>query len=812
MLKIIARSIARSLTRQKLFTALNLGGLALGLAVFLTMALIVRYEYNFDSDIAGADRLYQVDEYTHIAGQDIDEGSQVSFVPFPFLRQDFPEITTAIRVLQQDLVVRNGARLGRETVTLTDPEFLGVFPLPLLAGDPVTALSGPSRVIVSREMALKYFGTVEVVGRHLRIDNDAEEALITGVLAPQSPNRSMHFDLVEITPSRWLTRPAFTNLGSEWGTIWVRLRDPHDLGRVNQGLEGYMARHPGNYSPADLREYYGAGGLKLIPLREVHFHHAAIGEGGNSRALIGILGAVGLAALAAALVNYVNLATARSVLRAGEIAMRKVLGATRTAIAVMIISEAVVMVSLGCMVGLALTECALHWISAWGGWALSFDWRFVLPVASAASLLAGVLAGTYPALVLSAYRPAIILAASRTPAGGRVESALRSLLVVLQFAFAATLAICTIVMTSQAAHIRALDRGFNQGGLITIPSLIDESLRQRQRAIMMQLGRVPGVSIATRSDMGPHNLVDRDDWRRVGHDDKHPLQWGYATPGYFDAIGATLLAGRYFDENHGQDYVERPRDAGNGTSVILSRLAVERLGFPSPAAAIGQEIAEATDDAGPQTFRIIGVIDDIRFRGPRVPMAPLLYFGTTGPIPYGQGLIRYAGVSEHVIMTRLRAAWSQAAPDVAFSATSASEILAGDYRADADHGALFSLGSGVAVGIACLGLYGLSAFNAARRMQEIGIRKVMGAQRSDILALMLRQFLTPVFLANLIAWPGAWLAMSVWLSGFDERISLTPMPFLYVMAGSLAIATVTVGYQAIQAAMSSPAKVFGRAD
>lgn len=802
MLVNIFTSTLRTLSRHKRYTFLNVLGLALGISVFLTMALIVRYENSYDATVPHASQIFQIGEFFHPSGHETSENQAVSFVPFPFIKQDFPEIDAAIRVMQIPLVVRVGSKLAQEQVTMTDREFFSVFDLPLLAGDKATALDGPGKIVISAEIARKYFGTEEALGKKLRVDNSQSEAMVTGVLAPAPPNQTMQFDIVEVIPSNWFSKPAFTNWGSNWGTIWARIDNPQAVPRINQELARYPVLHPGNWSKEMIREVFGNGGMKLIPLPAVHFHNAAIGEGGNSLALVSILGFIGLAALATAVINYVNLATARSALRAREVAVRKVLGATRYNLIIQFMAEAFILVAFAAAFGVALTELSLHWVNTWGGWRLSLDWGFVLCTSIVVILLTGSLAGIYPALVISSYQPAAVLAASKTPAGGRVESTLRSVLVVLQFSFAMTLAICTLVMSNQAAYVRTLNRGMKQNGLIVISALNDASLATRQKEIVARLASVPGVKIATRSDIFPHHLLNNDDWTRVGQTQKHAMHWGKATPGYFDAIGARLIAGRFFDTQHGQDYVLSNRGAENGASIILSRLAAEQFGFSSPQDAIGQELREV---GLPQTYRVIGVIDDIRFRGAKSRMAPLLYFGTSGPVPYVGALVRYSGASEHVEMDRLAKAWAEIAPDVAFSAESASDIFAEDYRSDATHSVLFGIGSAVAVGIACLGLYGLSAFNVSRRMQEIGIRKVLGAQTRDVLWLLVMQFLRPVMIASFVAWPAAYLLMQVWLAGFDERIALTPLPFIIVTLGALAIAVVTVLGQTLRAAIRSPA-------
>jgi len=790
-------AVFRTLSRHKRASLINLVGLALGIAVFLTMALIVRYEYAYDAHIPQAGHIFQVDENLQPPGAKAEESDYNSFVGFPFLKQDFPEISASTYTMQLPLVVRSGTLLMQETVTMTNSQFFSVFDLPLVAGDKATALDAPGKVVISAAIARKYFGTTNALGRTLRIDNGQSDQMVSAVLADPIPNSTNSFDFLELTPSSWLSKTPFTNWGSFWGFIWLRIDDLRAVPRIEQGLAQFPTRHPGNWTQAMLHEMFGNGGMELIPLRAVHFHNAAIGEGGNSRALVNILGFVGCAALATAIINYVNLATARSALRAREVAMRKVLGATRSVLVLQFMAEALAVVAIAGLLGLALTELSLRWVNLWGGWTLSLDWSFVLPALVLIVGVTGCIAGLYPAFVLSSYRPASILAASKTPAGGRLESALRGILVVVQFSFAITLAICTFVMTQQAAFIRQLDRGMQQDGLIAISSLDDASLYQRQAEIIHRLSDVPGVSIATRSDIYPHHVIDQDEWKRVGHTEKQGIHWGHATPGYFQAIGAHLIAGRLFDEQHGQDYVTSPRKAGNGTSVVLSRLAVERLGFASPQAAIGQDIQETE---GQQTYRIIGVIDDIRFQTARTQVAPLLYFGSSGSFPFTAAVIRYHGLSNAQVMDHLRTAWAEVAPDVAFSAQSATEIFAEDYRTDANHSALFGIGSAIAVSIACLGLYGLSAFAASRRMQEIGIRKVMGARTRDILALLAGQFLRPVVLASLIAWPVSWALMQIWLSGFDQRMTLTPVPFILVTCGALVIAGITVVSQTLHAA------------
>ncbi|MFE8872699.1 ABC transporter permease [Acetobacter persici] len=798
----------RTLSRHRLYTLINLIGLALGIAVFLIMMLIVRYETTYDSYIPHAASLYQVDELLKPAGHSAYENDAVSFVSFPFLKQDFPEISHAIRLLSIPQAVRAGEILGRETVTLTDQDFLSVFDLPLLSGDKATALDAPGKVIISANLARKYFGTVEAVGRKIRIDNH-EDGIISAIMADTPSNSTETFNIITLFPSKFFTTPPYTlpfkNWGSTWGHIYLRIDNADAVPRIRQELMAYPARHPGTYSPRGIQTMFGTGGLILIPLKDIHFHNARIGEGGTSRQLVDILALVGLAALATALVNYINMATARAGLRAKDVAMRKVLGASRLSLVIRFMSEAIFLTCGAALLALALSEFALQWVNAFGGWQISYNWFFILPVAGSIALLSGAAAGLYPSFVLSAFRPVDVLSASRMPGGGRLDRTVRNALVTLQFTFASLLAICTLVMAQQARFVQALDRGMTNHGLIVIDALSDDTLKNRQAAIITRLAEVPGVTVATRSDLYPHHMSDSDDWKRPGQNTAFSLQWGYATPGYFDTLGASLVAGRVFDEEHGQDYAQTNTTSDSAKIVVISRLAAKRFGFSSPEMALGQDIQEAQSTDNIIKYRIIGVIEDIRLGGIQSPIRPLLFFGTKAPIDYVAGIVRYQGASGQIEMSRLRKVWEEVVPDVPFSARDVSDILAEDYRSDANHSALFSIGSLVAVAIACLGLYGLSAFTVTRRMQEISIRKVLGARSQDILRLLIGQFLRPIMFATVIAWPVAWMLMQTWLSKFDQRISLTPAPFMLVTLLTLCVAAAAIFSQAWRAARRPPA-------
>ncbi|GBR50764.1 transmembrane transport protein [Neokomagataea thailandica NBRC 106555] len=808
MLSAVFKSVYRTLMHQKRYAAINILGLALGVSVFLVMALIVHYEGSYDVSLPHAEQIYQVDEISNVPQQAVEESSYVSFVPFPFLKQDFPEIKAAVYAMQIPLTVRSGEEIGQEKVTLTDKDFFSVFDLNLLVGDKNTALDGPGKVVISQDMARKYFGTTNALGKTVRIDNGKTDAVVSGVLATPPANRTMSFDFIELTPTAWFSQMAFTNWGSGWGTLWVRLVHPQDQARVDEGLKHYVPRHPGNWTAGMIKESFGDGNLELIPLPKVHFHNAAIGEGGNSQSLVHILGLIGCAALATAVINYVNLATSRSVLRAREVAMRKVLGATRGALVLQFMCEALVLVLIAVAISAAMTEMALHWVNAWGGWALWMDWPFILPMLAVVVLVTTIIAGFYPAIVLSGYRPSLVLASSKTPSGGRLESAVRSALVVGQFGFALVLGICTMVMLSQASYIEHMDQGLPRDGLIVIHSLINQDLKPRQKEIITRLAAVPGVTVATRTDIYPHNLVNNMDWVLTGHVDKHNMGYGSATIGYFEALNAHLLAGRFFDTQHGMDYsVTTPDSQAAEWNVIISRRAAKDFGFSTPEQAIGASIHSVFNGTNGHMHHIIGVVEDIQFRSAQSRMPAVVYFGTNDPLDYAGAIIRYNHTPQNVMMDRLKAAWREVAPDAGFSAESVADIFAADAAPDRNRGNLFAIGASVAIGIACLGLYGLSSFYVFRRQQEIGIRKVLGASQKDIIHKLMFDFLKPIFIATLIAWPISLVLMGEWLSLFSNRINLSFRPFVEITFLTFLIAILTIFVQVFRAARQTPSEI-----
>jgi putative ABC transport system permease protein len=814
-------TLYRTLTRHRLYAALNVLVLAVGVAVFLVLLLDVRFETSFDRWIPGAANVYRVDETATFPGRAPQEVAAISALAAPLLKADYPYILAATRMVGYDERVSTGSRLETESVYRVDPDFFRVFPLPLSRGSAATALSTPDDVAISERIARKYFGGVDVIGRRLtlRLDHETTAYVVTAVFRDLPANTHLKLDMVALLTPALLKETPFDRWGYVVGPTYLRFGNMADARAVAADLDNFVNRRAAG---PDDGKTEGAQPtrkirLHLTPLAAIHFKDATTSDPikpGVDARTVASLGVVGGLTLAIAILNYVNLATAQAANRARELAMRKVLGATRMALVGQLLAESMIVALIAVAAGAALAEAALPLVNAVGGSALTLRYLGaggVAPLLLALTVLVGLLAGAYPALLLSGFAPAPVLSAARAPGGGRLGSRVRSALVLLQFAAAIGFTSTALVLYAQDRFVRSADLGFRRDGLILVDSLNSPDMAERQGAVLAALRAVPGVDRVTISPQEPNTEAIYTSYaKRPGAPGPAiDLQHQSIGADYWSTYGVKLIAGRALDSRHGLDDlagVDQKSLVKRGLTTMINEAAVKTFGFASPQDALGKiiEIQVTDTDTAPAT--IVGVVQNVRFQSPRVPIGPTRYSYVSRDVPGGVAAIRYQGATASQMMARLRATWEHVVPDDPFEARTANDRLADYYRPDEQQAGLFTLGAAIAVAVACLGLYGLAAFTTASRTREVGIRKTLGASTGDILALLVRQFLRPVLLANLIAWPLAWLAMRAWLQGFDQRIALGPGYFLAATALTLVIALATVAGQAFAVARAEPAK------
>jgi putative ABC transport system permease protein len=804
----------RSLTRHRLYSALNVLGLAVGVAVFLVLWLDVRFETNFEKWIPNAASIYVV--RTVWQGPYVSSGANSSSMggTLDELHEDYPQLV-GTRIWGQSSAIREGAQTTPELVDVVDPTFFQTLDAPLIAGDKASLLSAPDDLVLSETKARRYFGAGNPIGQRLDIVflGQSHSYRVTGVLKDLPANTNLQLDfLVPLTPQMQAVDPFWRSWGDEELTTLLRIDNPAARSVLNARLDGFVDRHGAHeLKPPPAHKQLT---LRVAPLLSMHLLDPKFA------AVVAAIGAVGLLTLLLAGVNYINLATARAVLRAREVALRKVMGATSPVLIVQFMGEAFATAFLASLVGLALCELALPLINSAGGLSLKISYiqsdSILIPVIIATVLIA-LGAGIYPALVLSRFQPAAVLASARAPGGGRSGGRVREALVFVQFAIAIAFTIATAVIVNQTDYLRYADLGFERDGLVVVGSFNDSAITGAERASLLDAWRtLPGVASATAADIAPGmtNSVVNEITKRPGSQN-NGANINYVTiqADFFRTYGARLIAGRFLDLAHGGDNAlsaiwPTPPSSGPRVSrnVVADLTTLPLLGFKAPADALGKTILIDDNHGGFTPAVIVGVIENISFQPPHIPPSPTIYDLTTSDFGSQIAGIRYQDVAPTQLMQRMEVQWRRVAPSVPFRAITADYSLQRYYRADDQHGRLFVIGGVLAVLIGCVGLYGLASFNTARRVREIGIRKTLGASTRDILRLLILQFLRPVLLANLVAWPLAWVAMRGWLSTFDHRIDLGLGYFVGATVLTLLIAVGTVAGQALAVARSEPAK------
>jgi putative ABC transport system permease protein len=796
----------RALSHHRLYAALNALGLAIGIAVFLALWLDVRFETSFDRWIPHAGQVYLI--HTSIDAQ--PDTPATGGAVLERLRTDYPG-TLGTRVWPMEGYVRRGGRASPEQAWTVDPSFFQVLELPFVAGDPATALNRLDGLVLTQAMAHKYFGTDRVLGRTLAIDFGAEPRIfrISGVLRDLPLATSFRMEL--IVP---LVRPG-PGADHNWNRFtrtdlltYLRFATPAEARALGAQLDAFADRHAGHEMAGPPHTWVK---LRLEPQAAFHMSDPKLA------AVVTALGAVGALTLLAAVLNYINLATARAGLRAREVALRRIMGATGPTLVVQFLAEACAFALLSTLLGLALCEAVLPAINAMAGVALRLDYvhdPLLLAVVAAVVVVVGLGGGAYPALVLARFRPAAVLASAKTPGGGRMGARLREALVAVQFVIAIAFTVATGVMFAQTDYVRHADLGFRREGLVVVSSFGSAHVSDAQRASLLAAWRgQPGVLDATQSMESPAN--GQSPYNRVTRagDAGEGVVVHQAAIGrdFFQTYGVRLLAGRLPDPDHG-DFAKAfwtwdHTAAGDlvRENVVLNARAVAALGFKDARAAVGQLIT-AHWSTGPHLYTVIGVVTDMRFGSPRDPIVATA-FVPNEEVPSALAAIRFSGAEPKDVAARMQAVWRQVVPTEPFEWRTGEQALEDAFYVDDDrHARLFTFGAVLAVGVGCLGLYGLASFSAVRRTREIGIRKTLGASSADIMRLLVSQFLRPVLLANLVAWPLAWLAMRTWLGGFDQRIALGPQYFLSATVLTLAVALITVAGQAMYVARATPAK------
>jgi putative ABC transport system permease protein len=810
----------RSLSRHKLYSFINIVGFAIGLACAILITLYVRDELSYDRWIPDTENLYRLEATINVPGRDPANTGQAAFIVVKTAQEQIPEITAATHVMREPMTVNIGNQQYRETITVVDPEFLDIIKLELVEGDSKRVLAQPESIVLSQSQARKYFGNVDPVGKVLSVvlDRNAtcdpgDEAClsatypltVTGVLRDLPSNTQLAADLVIPNTSRademspWEKENNWMALDGD--IAYVKLAPGAAPGAVLSKLDALLdrtfdPRKAGINLRASEHEKH-----KLTPFTEAHLtsdQYYGMTPAGSWTTVYG-LAVIAILIILIACFNFMNLATARATLRAKEIALRKLGGATRSQLIGQFLGEATLTALLSLVIALALVEALLPAYDNVVGRQIEFrylaDGQLVL-VLLAGTVGVGLLSGLYPAIVLSAFRPATALKAASGARGG--PSLLRSVLVIGQFAISIGLGITALVVLRQIDFVRSVDPGFRHDGVVILRG-ITRLTPQTRTAFGHALTRDPGIIDVAYSNAVPLRTfnVNNELINTAGDPQTVPAQIVNSDPQFPNLYGMRLLAGRLLSDERGADLATR---GTQGANMLLNATAARRLGL-EPDQAVGKTISIGHHTAA----QIVGVLSDADLNGVRQGLQPeVFYFDSTDSHAMTLMSVRLRGDRVPETLAFIDKTWRAFAPGTAIDRYFLAEALDSVLEPDVRQGQILGLFVGVSIFIACLGLFGLAVFTAERRTKEIGVRKISGARTVDIVQRLLWQISVPVLVANAVAWPFAYYYLTRWLQTYAYRISLSPIYFLAAGIAALAIAWVTVFAHATRLARASP--------
>lgn len=817
MFKNYFMTAVRSFARYKLYSFINVSGLALGLTCVIFVMLFVRDETSYDQWVPNNAQLYRMETTANVPGRD---PLDLAIVPFPIaaaMRDQIPEVAAAVRMRRREITLTSGGEQFPETVNVADPEFLQVVQLPLISGDPATALSQPDSLVLSQSTARKFFGDADPIGRTLTAPRmqcppprDPEclkstvSLKVTGVLRDVPGNSQLLADV--FMPNTSLADPDSQGSKEDWLSAnyyaYILLAPGASPGTVLDKLAPIMDRATAVALRERQLDMRGSELFKmhLTAFTDVHLESSRYANNltpaGSWLTVYGVV-VVGTMILLIACFNFTNLATARATLRAREISMRKCVGATRKQLIVQFLGESVFMAICSLLLALALVEMLLPAYSSFLERPIEFhylrDWRLTLLILGC-TIGAGLISGSYPALVLSGFRPGQVLR-SGTSARDSGSSRLRVVLVVMQFAVSIGLGIAAAAVLSQIRYARDMELGFDKENIVVLRAEWNASTREN---FARTLRTHPGVISTALSSTVPFAFDNSLGLVQLpGQADTITLNKVMISPDFPSLYGVPLVAGRLFEEGRKADTLRNDTQPNNeGRNIIINEAAAERFGY-TPQDAVGKSIVYNRNNVN-----IVGVLADIKFNGASEPAKPTVYFNDRFETNRVSVRLREQNIAE--AMNFIDQSWRSASPNVAPQPYFLAERFDTLYRAHEKQGVMFEVFVGLAVLVACLGFFGLAVFTAGRRTKEIGLRKVFGARTHDVVRLLLWQFSIPVLIANVIAWPLAWFYLNHWLEGFAYRISLNPLYFIGAALVALLIAWATVFAHAHRVARASP--------
>jgi putative ABC transport system permease protein len=767
MVKNYLKTAYRNAIRHKGYAFINLAGLVIGLAASILIFLWVQDELGYDRFHKNGDRIHRVISNLWV--------QPVALAPA--LVDDYPEIQNAVRILKRRSLVNVGEKKYYEdTFTIADNSLFEIFTLPLVSGNPATALAEPFSLVMTEEAAVKYFGQTDPMGQIVKIDGQYDMK-VTGVIENLPQNSTLQFSLIASFPTLKQLGVNMNDWGNHMYSTYILLDRNASVLEISNKITGVVQK---NIPTLKIPK-----GLSLQAMPRIHLYE----EGYIKN--VTIFSSVAVFILLLAFINFINLTTARAENRSLEVGIRKVIGAKRTQLIRQFLGETILFAVAAFLLALVLGRLLLPIFNSLSAKKLDIGSAATIPMLLGflgITILASLAAGSYPAFFLSSFHPShVIRKIGRT--GKMRSSRLRQLLVIFQFSLSIFLIILTIVVYNQLHFIRKKEVGFEKEHVVYLG--INRDILQKRDPFqdrLRQISNIRGVTMASSVPSNVTNTASGIDWE--GNDGRKNASWRFAAVDYdyFQTLDLEIVAGRSFS----RDY---PSDVRGG--FIVNEEAVKEMGLEDP---VGKWFSLWGNKG-----TIIGVVKNFHFRSLHTPIAPLLlWMGRASPGFFEYTLVRIAPGQIPETIKAIQDTWKIFSPNFPFEYGFLDDTFGRLYQTETRMGMIFSYFTFLAIFISCLGLFGLAAYSAEMRTKEVGIRKVFGATTSGIAFMMSGAYSRWILAANLIAWPIAYFFANKWLQGFAYRTSLTLFTFVLAAILSSAVALLTVSYQSIKAATANP--------
>lgn len=785
MLKNYIKIALRNIRKNPGYSFINILGLAVGIAACVLIFRYISFELSYDKYHSKADELYRVTLQTpqnHIA--------VTPSIIAPVLQSEFPEVESAVRVYAlgnyRPVVLQYEKQVFEEqSFAFADSSLFTVFDFPLISGNAESALKRPYTLVLSERMAKKYFGNENPVGKTLLMNN-ARDYEVTGVMKNIPQNSHFRFDIIASLESRrsWGELTDTELRGAQFYT-YVALQKGTDLEALESKIDTYVEQQL-----PDSRSFE----LPLQPVTDIHLHSNIdheIQPQGDFRYVLAA-GITALMILVIACINYMNLATARSVRRSREVGIRKVMGSGRRELMGQFFGESAFLTFISLLVALFLVELFAPWFSQLTGQTLPINFTdpLLLLLLVGIGIVVTLLAGSYPALVLSSFKPSDVLMGNRTTGAG--STSLRKALVVFQFGISVFLFVGTLVVHNQVDYIQTKELGFNKNNVVSLTSY--NEVEQRFEAFQSELSQVPGIGKVT---MASHSPVDigsgyRIDVEGINEDPDFVITGLNARPEFTDMFEIDIIAGDPITENN---FSATNRSEDPEYAFLVNEKTAQVFGVEP------EELVGRRTDVHGRVGTIVGVFENFHFSSLHNEIEPLMIFPQDG---FNKLMVQLTSSNVENALYSLEASWESFFPTIPFEYEFVDQQFDALYRSETQIGYIFTGFSLLAIFVACLGLFGLSSYMVEKRTREIGVRKVLGASLWNILGLFSIDFLKLVIIGFVLAVPVAWYVMSDWLQNFAYRIDISYSIMLIAGSLTLLIALLTVSYQAVKAALLNP--------